>query len=150
MRHLLSAAALLLAACASAPPPVERPKPDPTKEAWYPQIVEQVADLGKRAAGLLARGKRDDAAALVTEAQPLIDRVLAAPRPTLAAMEAASDVDQLYGEMLMANHRYGWARLVLQKNVTRWKTWKPETAETKRRLKLASSAIAECDRQLEK
>ena len=36
--------------------------------------------------------------------------------------------------------------LLFQKNVTRWKTWKPQTPETERRLKEANADIAECDR----
>jgi hypothetical protein len=63
-------------------------------------------------------------------------------------MEAASDLDQLYGRMLLANHHYGWARLLFQKNLARWKNWTPQTPETARRSKLAASAIAECDRRL--
>jgi hypothetical protein len=50
--------------------------------------------------------------------------------------------------MLMADNRYGWARLQFQKNVTRWKYWRPRTPETDRRLKLAQDQIAECDRKL--
>ncbi len=65
-------------------------------------------------------------------------------------MEAASDLDQLYGRMLFAEQNYGWARLQFQKNVARWRNWRPPTPETARRLKLAASAIAECDRQLSK
>ena len=45
-------------------------------------------------------------------------------------METVSDLDQLYGQMLLANRNYGWARLVFQKNRARWKTWKPATSET--------------------
>jgi hypothetical protein len=63
-------------------------------------------------------------------------------------MEAASDLDDLYARMLLANHREGWARLFYQKNVTRWKTWKPPTDETARRLKQAQAGIVECDRRL--
>jgi hypothetical protein len=50
--------------------------------------------------------------------------------------------------MLVSNGYYGSARLLFQKNVTRWKTWKPRTPETDRRLKQANSAIAECDRHM--
>jgi hypothetical protein len=63
-------------------------------------------------------------------------------------VEAASDLDQLYGRMLLSNRNYGWARLEFQKNRARWKTWQPQTDETVRRLKLAETAIAECDRRM--
>jgi hypothetical protein len=104
--------------------------------------------MNLQAAKLLESGKADEAAAIITSGQPMAARILAPARPTLAAMEAASDLDQLYGRMLLANRHYGWARLTFQKNLIRWKTWKPQTPDTLRRLKLAQSAIAECDRQL--
>jgi hypothetical protein len=63
-------------------------------------------------------------------------------------MEAVSDLDHLYGRMLVSNGYYGSARLLFQKNVTRWKTWKPPTPDTDRRLKEAETAIAECDRHM--
>ena len=57
-------------------------------------------------------------------------------------------LDQLYGRMLLSNHRYGWARLQFQKNLARWKHWQPQTPETERRLKLAQASIAECDKHI--
>jgi hypothetical protein len=63
-------------------------------------------------------------------------------------MEAASDLDDLYGRMLLRNRHYGWARSFFQKNAVRWKAWKPQTAETERRRQVAISAVAECDRHL--
>ena len=142
---------LALSGCAPAPPPkpvVEQPKPDPVTEAWYAPAVGQLGAMSRDAQAQFQRGKFEDAGKIVTAAQPLINKVLAAPRPTLAAMEAASDLDQLYGRMLMRDSRYGWARLQFQKNVTRWKHWQPQTEETKRRLAEAQTAIAECDRKL--
>jgi len=153
VRLLTVAAAALLAACAPAPRPVERPTaestPDPTTEDWYGRAVEQLASMNRQAEGLLRSGKADRAAALITKSQDLLNRLLSVPRPTLEAMEAVSDSDDLYGRMLLANRHFGWARLAFQKNVTRWKAWKPQTAETARRLKLAVAALAECDRHLE-
>ena len=78
-----------------------------------------------------------------------MSRLLSVPRPTLEATEAASDLDDLYGRMLLANRHYGWARLQFQKNLARWRHWQPETSETVRRLEKAKAAIAECDRHLE-
>jgi len=93
-------------------------------------------------------GKSDQAAALIEKGQPLVKRLLSVPQPTLEATEAASDLDDLYGRMLLANRHYGWARLLFQKNLARWKHWQPPTAESARRLKQAESAIAECDRHI--
>ena len=151
MRVFLVLTAIVLAGCASAPPPpppVEKPKPDPAKEAWYEPATEELAALNRDAEDLLRRGKPDDAAALITKGQPVMNRLLTAPRPTLAAMKAASDLDDLYGRMLLSNKNYGWARLQFQKNVSRWKGWTPQTPETARRRKLAESRLADCDRAL--
>jgi hypothetical protein len=141
--------ALLALACAPAPPPVQQAKPDPTAESWYAPAVDRLAANARDAQTLLKRGRADDAAKVITDAQPLLNRVISVPRPTLAAMQAASDLDDLYGRMLLANSNSGWARLQFQKNVTRWKHWQPQTADSAARLKAAQSAIAECDRQIE-
>ena len=148
MRPLSIAAALLLAACGPPPAPVASTRADPTQQLWYGEAVTQLAALDRQAESLYQSGQSDEAAALVTKGESLATRILDVPRPTLAAMETVSDLDQLYGQMLLANRNYGWARLVFQKNRARWKTWKPETSETERRLRLANSAIAECDRHL--
>ena len=90
----------------------------------------------------------DEAGAIITAGEPKADRLLAAAHPTLEAMEAASDLDELYGRMLLNNRNYGWARMMFQKNVARWRSWKPRTAETARHLEAAQAAIAECDRRM--
>jgi hypothetical protein len=144
----LSALAVLIG-CAPPPNSVDRPAPDSTTEAWYRQTEEQLTAMNREAESLLKRGRWDGAAATITQGQPLQNRLLAVPRPTLAAMEAASDLDDLYGRMLLRNGHYGWARSVFQKNAVRWKYWKPQTPETAHRLKAANSAIAECDRHLQ-
>jgi hypothetical protein len=149
MRALTVPLATLLFACSPAPKPAEPPKPDPTKEAAYVETVSRLTELHQQAQGLRKRRKNDEAAALILEAQPLIARVLAVPRPTLAAMEIASDLDDLYGRMLMANRHYGPARLMFQKNVARWTHWRPQTAETERRRKAAEAAIREADSHIE-
>jgi hypothetical protein len=143
--------ALLLGGCAPAPAPVaaEKPKPDVTKEAWYGTAVNELADMNREAVRLLESGKKDDAAAVITKGRPLAARLLlAASQPTLAATEAASDLTQLYAGMLLGNRNYGWARLEFQKNVSRWKNWKPQTEETARRLELALAGIRECDKRI--
>jgi len=142
----IAAVLMLLAGCAAPPP--SKPKPDPTREAGYTEAVEQLSALNREAADLLQRGRPDDAAAAITKGQPLQARLLAAPQPTLAAMEAVADLDELYARMLLSNHQDGWARMLLQKNVVRWKTWTPQTSETARRLHEAEAAVAECDRRL--
>jgi hypothetical protein len=150
VRLLLTLSALTaLIACTPAPPSVDKPKPDLTTEEWYRQTTEQLAAMNREVESLIQRGEFDQAGAIITKEQPLQNHLLAAPRPTLAAMEAASDLDDLYGRMLLRNRQYGWARSVFQKNVVRWAHWKPETPETAHRLKISVSAIAECDRKLQ-
>jgi hypothetical protein len=136
----------VLAACSPAPPQVKRPKPDPVSEPWYSQTVEQLKAMNRDAENLVHHGGSDRAAAIITNGQPLIHRLLSVPYPTLSAMEAVSDLDQLYGRMLLSNRHYVWARVLFQKNLTRWSNWTPQTPDTLRRLKMAREAVAECDR----
>jgi hypothetical protein len=145
---LLVAAALAFTACAPAPSPAERKYADQTKEPWYAQTINELSALNRQAERAFQAGKLDDASNLILKAEPLANRLLAVTRPSLAAIEAASDLDQLYGQMLLTNRNYGWARLEFQKNRARWKSWQPQTEETARRLKLAEDAIAECDRRM--
>ncbi len=144
MRLLAIAAAVLLAGCEPAP----APKRDATTEPWYSETAQQLAGMNRQAESFFESGKSDEAAALIEKGQPLMSRLLSVPQPTLEATEAASDVDNLYGRMLLANRHYGWARLLFQKNLARWRNWKPQTAESARRLQQAKAAIAECDRHL--
>jgi hypothetical protein len=106
--------------------------------------------MNHKAESLLRSGKASACADIITAAQPLMSRVLSVSQPTLAAMEVSSDLDDLYGRMLLANRHYGWARLLFQKNLARWKNWTPQTPETARRVKLARSRIAECDSRISK
>lgn len=145
MRSLPIFVAFLLGACAPPPPPAPKVAVDPVTESWYAPVTARLADLNRQAEGLLKDGKADAAATLVTQGQALAARLLTASRPTLAAMEAASDLDRLYANMLLGNHNLGWARITFQKNLSRWKNWRPQTAETARRLKLAQDGIAQCD-----
>jgi hypothetical protein len=133
--------------CSCGPAAEQRAKPrDETKERWYGQTVEKLAAGNREAKSLLKSGKADAAAAIIQNGEPLASRLLSVPKPTLAAMEGASDLDDLYGRMLLSNRNYGWARLFFQKNVARWKNWTPQTPDTAARLKEAQAAIAECDR----
>lgn len=135
----------LLTNCASEPGSGQH---DPTKEPWYGQTVDQLAALNRQAESFFETGKSDEAAALIQKGESLQSRLLSVPKPSLEAVEAASDLDDLYGRMLLSNHHYGWARLFFQKNLARWKHWTPETPETARRLKQANSGIEECDRHI--
>lgn len=148
MRLLMVLSLVGFGACAPplAPPP--KAAVDPVTESWYAPGVTELAVKNRQAEALLQSGKPDDAAAIITKAQPLAVRLLTAPRPPLEAMEAASDLENLYATMLLANKNYGWARLSYQKNVSRWKNWRPQTEESARRLKQAQQGIAEVDRQM--
>jgi len=145
MRKFLIAAAILLTACAPAPPPQIR---DITKEPWYGPTVDELADMNREAAAAYAKGDADKASALILKGQPLVAKILAAPHPPLEATVAASDLDTLYGRMLLANKHYGWARMQFQKDYSRWKHWQPKTEDSERRLKLDGDAIDECDKHL--
>ena len=145
-RALLAVVAALLIGCAPAPPPAETTTVNGSDEPWYRPAVEQLTALNRDAERAFQAGKFDEASAFILKGEPLANRVVAVPRPTLAAVEAASDLDQLYGRMLLMNRNYGWARLEFQKNRARWKTWQPQTPDTARRLKLAEDGIAECDK----
>ncbi len=145
MRWLL-AVIPLLAGCASAPPPLRHV--DTTLPSWYPQVLDQLTALNGSAEDDFQHGRSDDAAAKIKDAQPIAARLLGVPKPSLPAVEAASDVDDLYGRMLLTSRNYGWAQMFFQKNRSRWKNWRPRTEETERRFKLAESEIAECDRHI--
>ena len=148
MRVSVLLGSALFIGCGSPPAPLDRPQPDPTIERWYVQGVIELANVNREAKTSFQTGKSDAAAELVMRGESLSSRLLSVPRPTLAATEAASDLDQLYGQMFFSNRNYGWARLLYQKNLARWKYWKPQTPDTVRRLKQARSAIAECDRRM--
>jgi hypothetical protein len=138
----------LLTGCGPEPAPGARAKGSAVSQDWYAPTVAQLNELNGQAGELFAKGNQDAAAALMKQGEALSHKLLEVPRPTLEATEAASDLDQLYGRMLLSNYRYGWARLQFQKNVVRWKYWLPRSAETERRLNMARDAIAECDRKI--
>lgn len=140
---------VLLNACsAPSPPPKTVLQHDPVTEPWYARTVAELAKVNREAKASFQLGKPDAAAALIKKGELLSDRLLSVSKPTLAATEAASDLDDLYGQMLFSNRNYGWARLVFQKNLARWKYWKPPTPEAAIRLNQAKSAIAACDREI--
>ena len=150
VRFAVIAAAVIAAAVLTScgVPPAPAPQHDVTTDAWYGETVEQLAAMTHAAENFFRTGKPDDAAALIEKGEPLASRLLSVPRPTLVATEAASELDDLYGWMLLSNRHYEWARSFFQKNLARWKYWKPQAPETASRLKQAESAIAECDRRM--
>jgi hypothetical protein len=137
---------VFLAACG--PSPEQHVQKDPTTEAWYTKTVTDLTAIARQAKDLFEKGKADDAAALIEKGEPLSAKLLAVRNPTLPAVQAASDLDQLYGQMLFSNHNYGWARLMFQKNLARWKNWTPQTPDTAARLQAAQTAIALCDTKI--
>lgn len=145
---VLLSAAVLLAGCGPSAPTAPVAKADPTTDSAYAQTTERLTKMDRGAEQLLAAGRKDEAAAIVQSALTLHDKLLAAPRPTLEAMEAVADLDRIYGKLLISNGYFGEARLLLQKNITRWRTWKPQTPDTERRLKQANDDVAECDKHM--
>jgi hypothetical protein len=141
-------AAALLAGCGPSSPSAQAPTADPATDSGYVQSTARLTEMDRAAEKLFQAGRTQEAAAIVTRGEALQTRLLAAPRPTLEAMEAVADLDRIYAKLLISNGYFGESRLLFQKNITRWKTWKPQTAETERRLKEANSDIAECDRHM--
>ena len=146
LRIAILIAVLALAGCSSGPTDADR---DVTKERWYADAVQQLNAVNRKAEEFFQKGESDKAAALIQQGQSIQSRLIGVPHPTLEATEAASDLDDLYGRMLLSNRHYGWARLFFQKNVARWKHWNPQTPETEKRLRQANAEIAECDRHIE-
>ena len=144
--RLLTIALILLTGCQSTPPVmVER---DPSLEPAYRQAAAEFIALSRDAQAAFQQHKPDAASDLIQKSEPLAKRLLGISHPPVAVAEAASDLDDLYGRMLLSNRHYGWARLQFQKNLARWKNWTPQTEERARRLQQAKDAIAECDRHL--
>ncbi|HUA84302.1 MAG TPA: hypothetical protein VMB85_10620 [Bryobacteraceae bacterium] len=140
-------AAVFLASCG----PSGTPAPaDETREPWYADATRQLDAIDRQAQSDFQNGQFDAAAALIEKGEPLEKKLVSVAHPTLEAAEAASDLDDLYGRMLLKNHHYGWARLMFQKNLSRWKHWSPESAETKKRYAQAAAEIDQCDREMTK
>lgn len=149
-RVALAVAAALAFGCTQPPPPAPARKPDPTAAPWYAQATTELQTINREAEQLLKRGKRAEAAELITKGQAVSARLLEVPRPTLEAMIAVSDLDHLYARMLEDNRHFGWARMAYQKDAKRWEHWRPQTEETQRRKQMADEAVARVDRQLER
>jgi len=147
IRFLTVTVLALLTAC-SGPKTAGTPKADVTTEGWYAETVTRLQEGNRQAEEALRRGDRDGAGKLIVESEKAGQRLLEAPRPTLAATLAVSDTDNLHAKMLLANKHYGWARLILQKDAARWQHWMPATEESKRRLLAAQKSMAEVDRKL--
>src|SRR4051812_17235933 len=105
--------------CARTSQPIQDVPPDPTQAAWYRETLERAQSMEREAAQLVQKRESEKASEIILQAQPLANTLLSVPHPSLAAMEAASDLDDLYARMLFANKHYGWARLFYQKNVAR-------------------------------
>ena len=144
MVRVLCFAVIVLTGCGVAPA-----RRDPSRDASYQKTVQQLAALNRQAEEYFKTGKGDDAAAVIQKAQPLQKHVLEVAHPTLEAAESASDLDDLYGRMLLSNHHYGWAQMMFQKNLSRWRHWDPQTEETARRVKLAQAEIEQCTKKIE-
>jgi len=125
-------------------PPAPPPEKDETTEPWYAQTIGRVNEITQLAEEALKNGKPDEASALIQQGEPFTSQLLSVLHPTLAAMTAAADLDSLYARMLYSNRHYEWAQFLYQKNVARWKYWKPATPETERRLKEAEAQVEDC------
>ena len=140
---------LMLSACQGPQAVTPAVPKDPTTSPKYRADETRLSEMAKEAAALLKAGKRDPAADVIVKGEELAARLLAVSKPTLAATQSASDLDQLYGDMLFSNKRYGWARIQYQKNLARWRFWQPQDDETARRIAETRKRIADCDKHLE-
>jgi len=134
----------ILSGCGGGEPPAAAPPPDETKEPWYSETVARVTDATKQATDAFEHGKPDDASSLILQAEPQANQLLTVLHPTLEATIAAADLDALYARMLFSNRHYEWAQFLYQKNVARWKYWKPQTPDSERRLAEAEAQVQEC------
>lgn len=143
------AAALLCGACSATPQPAKPLPRDLSTEAWYATATTELTELTAQAKQDFKTGKIDAASVLIQQGETVSARLMSIPRPSLAALEATSDRDELYGQMLFRNRHYGWARLQFQKNLARWKHSQPQTAASARRLAAVQLEIDQCDRAIE-
>jgi hypothetical protein len=141
--------ALLCSACSAQPEARKPPLRNPSSEAWYQTATIELTKLAAEAKQDFKRGKLEAASSLIERGETVSARLMAVPRPSLTAMQAASDLDELYGQMLFRNRHYGWARLQFQKNLARWKHFQPTDAGSARLMAVAQSEIEQCDRAME-
>ncbi|MBC7925122.1 MAG: hypothetical protein H7039_05645 [Bryobacteraceae bacterium] len=144
----LTACVLAVACCGTAPDPEVPLKTDPTATPEYKDAIQELTTRCESAETLVKARKWEAASDLLQGNQPLVSLLLSVPYPAVAAAEAVSDHEDLYGRMLLRNKHYGDARFLFQKTMVRWLSWKPETEETRRRLAKAQAWILECDRNL--
>ena len=140
---------LILSACQDRQAVAPALPKDPTASPEYRADESTLAAMDLEAASLIQSGKKDAAADVIVKGEEIAARLLSVSKPTLAATQAASDLDQLYGDMLLSNKRYGWARIQYQKNLARWRFWQPQDDETARRIADTRKRIAECDKHLQ-
>ena len=143
------AVALLCGACSGTPEPARLLPRDASHEVWYSTATTELTELTAHAKQDFKTGKVDAASVLIQQGETVSARLMSIPRPSLAAFEATSDLDELYGQMLFHNRHYGWARLQFQKNLARWKHVQPQTADSGRRSVSAQAQIEQCDRAIE-
>jgi hypothetical protein len=134
----------ILSGCGAEPPAAAPPQQDETTLPWYTETVARVTAATKQATDAFEHGKPDDASSLILQAEPQVSQLLAVLHPTLEATIAAADLDALYARMLFSSRHYEWAQFLYQKNVARWKYWKPLTPDTERRMKEAQAQVEAC------
>ena len=149
LRVLFLPALFLLAAC-GAPAPQKKAPVEPSKESWYQPAIEELRSVNAAIARFADAGEYDKAARAIIHGQELEAKLLSSSHPPLEAAIAVSDLEDIYGRMMLAQKKYGWARLVFQKNLARWKYWRPITDDSQARMERARQQIIECDRGIEK
>ncbi len=139
---------LVLSACTKRDNPALVPPADPMQQESYREALSQLRNWNAEAAAHWQKGEKDLAAAALKQAQPLAKELLDSRRPPREAFESVSDFDQLYAAVLLSKGHTAWARQIYMTNAVRWRNWKPETEDTRRRREEAEKGVAEADRKL--
>jgi hypothetical protein len=128
MRTLLVAARDVMVSCAAPPPPpAQKAAVDPGDGEWYAPAITELAGLNRESGVAIAGAASPTMRRENHEGAGVVGAAAVGCAPPLEAMEAAADNENLYAGMLLANKNFGWARLSYQKNVSRWKNWRPQT-----------------------
>lgn len=147
---LAVAAILLFGLCACTPSDVPdlAPPADPMQKASYREALDQLRHWNAEALAHWQKGETALAAAALKQAQPLSKELLDARRPPREVYEAVSDFDQLYATVLLSKGHTVWARQIFMTNAARWRNWKPETEDTRRRRREAEQGASEADKKM--
>jgi hypothetical protein len=137
---------LIFAGCGKMAPP--RAVTEAEAGDTYRKALSDLQRLNAEAAEFRKAKNLNAASDRITEGIVPAKILLAVREPSLAALEAVSDHDQMWAEMLMENRHFGHARQMWATEVARWKNYPNPAPSIQARLARAQKGIADCDRQL--